>query len=142
MPDAFELPIDGSSLKPLHISLSDGTHISVGGKIDRVDIYVKDGVKYIRVVDYKTGSKEFVLSDVLSGLNMQMLIYLDIICDKELSGSDYSPAGVIYSPASLKKISGERGVTSVEEQQREMLKKVKKNQIKSNKISFGFLSSL
>ena len=122
VPDAFELPIDGSSLKPLHISLSDGTHISVGGKIDRVDIYVKDGVKYIRVVDYKTGSKEFVLSDVLSGLNMQMLIYLDIICDKELSGSDYSPAGVIYSPASLKKISGERGVTSVEEQQREMLK--------------------
>ena len=94
----------------------------MGGKIDRVDIYTKDGVKYIRVVDYKTGSKEFVLSDILSGLNMQMLIYLDIICDKELSGRDYSPAGVLYSPASMKKISGERGKTSVEEERKEMLK--------------------
>ena len=122
VPESFETPIDGSEIKPLNIPLSDGTHISVGGKIDRIDIYNRDGVKYIRVVDYKTGSKEFVLSDILSGLNMQMLIYLDIICDKELSGSDYAPAGVIYSPASLKKISGKRGKTSVEEEQRDMLK--------------------
>ena len=122
VPDSFELPIDGTKLKPLQIPLSDGTHISVGGKIDRVDIYSKEGVKYIRVVDYKTGSKEFVLSDILSGLNMQMMIYLDILCDRELSGSDYSPAGVIYSPASLKKIPGERGKTSVEAAQKEMLK--------------------
>lgn len=122
VPQSFELKIDGEEIKPLQIPLSDGTHISVGGKIDRVDIYTKNGVKYIRVVDYKTGSKEFVLSDILSGLNMQMLIYLDIICDKELSGRDYSPAGVLYSPASMKKISGERGKTSVEEERKEMLK--------------------
>ena len=122
VPSSFELPIDGTELKPLTIPLSDGSHISVGGQIDRVDIYSKDGVKYIRVVDYKTGSKEFVLSDILSGLNMQMLIYLDILCDRELSGTDYSPAGVIYSPASLKKIYGERGKTSVEAEHREMLK--------------------
>ena len=122
VPDSFELPIDGTKLQPLQIPLSDGTHISVGGKIDRVDIYTNDGVKYIRVVDYKTGSKEFVLSDILSGLNMQMMIYLDILCDRELSGSDYSPAGVIYSPASLNKISGERGKTSLEAEQKERLK--------------------
>lgn len=122
VPESFELPIDGGEIKPLSIPLSDGTHISVGGKIDRVDVYNKDGVKYIRVVDYKTGSKEFVLSDVLSGLNMQMLIYLDIICDSKLSGNEYSPAGVIYSPASLKKISGERGKTSVDDEHMDMLK--------------------
>ena len=122
VPASFELPIDGTDIQPLQIPLSDGSHITVGGKIDRVDIYRKDGVKYIRVVDYKTGSKEFLLSDILSGLNMQMLIYLDIICDSRLSGTDYCPAGVIYSPASLKKISGERGMTSVEAKQREMLK--------------------
>ncbi len=122
VPQSFELKIDGESVKPLNITLSDGSHISVGGKIDRVDIYEKDGTRYIRVVDYKTGSKEFVLSDVLSGLNMQMLIYLDIICDKELSGKDYSPAGVIYSPASIGKINLEKGKSSVEKERKELLK--------------------
>lgn len=122
VPASFELPIDGSEVKPLDIPLSDGSRISVGGKIDRVDIYSKEGVKYIRVVDYKTGSKEFVLSDILSGLNMQMLIYLDIVCDRALSGEEFLPAGVIYSPASLKKIAGERGKTSVEDEQKKMLK--------------------
>ncbi len=121
-PEAFELPIDGHEIHPLRIPLSDGTIMSVSGKIDRVDIYRKDDVRYIRVVDYKTGAKEFVLSDLLSGLNMQMLIYLDIICDNELCDRNYSPAGVIYSPASMRKISGERGKTSVDDEQREMLK--------------------
>ena len=123
VPASFEVKIDGTEIQPLRIPLSDGTTLSVGGKIDRVDVFSNDGVKYIRVVDYKTGSKEFVLSDLLSGLNMQMLIYLDIISDSSLSGEDFQPAGVIYSPASLKKIAGERGTTSLEEERREMLKK-------------------
>ena len=121
-PKSFELSIDGTDVKPLPIPLSDGTHLSIGGKIDRIDIYQKDGIKYIRVVDYKTGPKDFVLSDLLSGLNMQMLIYLDIICDSDLTGQDYAPAGVIYSPAAMRKISGERGKTSVKDEHREMLK--------------------
>ena len=41
-PEAFELQIDGSSIKELSIPLTDGTQITVGGKIDRVDIYRKD----------------------------------------------------------------------------------------------------
>ena len=122
-PYSFELPIGEHGVKPLKIRLSDGTHISVGGKIDRVDIFNKDGVSYVRVVDYKTGSKEFVLSDILSGLNMQMLIYLDIICDSELCSDDFKPAGVVYSPASMGKISGVRGETSFEEKRGDMLKK-------------------
>ena len=50
--------------------------LEVGGKIDRVDGYIKDGRLYLKVVDYKTGSKSFHLSDVLYGLNMQMFLYL------------------------------------------------------------------
>lgn len=122
-PEAFELPIDGTQVQPLSLPLSDGTKIVVGGKIDRVDVFRKDGVRYLRVVDYKTGSKEFVLSDILSGLNMQMLIYLDILCDRALAAEDNSPAGVIYSPASLKKVAGVRGETSYDKERQEMLKK-------------------
>lgn len=123
-PEAFELPIDGIEVKPLKISLSDGTEISVGGKIDRVDVFRSNGKSYVRVVDYKTGSKEFVLSDILSGLNMQMLIYLDIICGEKTSSDDApEPAGIVYSPASVGKIKGIRGETSFDLERREILKK-------------------
>ena len=42
------------------------------GRIDRIDRY-KD---YIRIIDYKTGNKEFVIKDVLNGIDMQLLIYM------------------------------------------------------------------
>ncbi|MGN0473676.1 MAG: PD-(D/E)XK nuclease family protein, partial [Acutalibacteraceae bacterium] len=122
-PEAFELPIDGINVQPLKIPLSDGTEISVGGKIDRVDVFRSDGKSYVRVVDYKTGSKEFLLSDILAGLNMQMLIYLDIICGEEASPDTPEPAGVVYSPASIGKVKGVRGETSFDMERREMLKK-------------------
>lgn len=118
-PESFETPIDGNEIKPLKISLSDGTQITIGGKIDRIDIFRNEGTSYVRVIDYKTGSKDFVLSDILSGLNMQMLIYLDILCDN----ATYTPAGVVYSPASLGRISGIRGETSFDKERQDMLKK-------------------
>ncbi|MBQ4395891.1 MAG: PD-(D/E)XK nuclease family protein [Clostridia bacterium] len=123
VPEAFEMPIGGEEIKPLKLTLADGTTLTVDGKIDRVDLFTKDGVRYVRVVDYKTGSKEFVLSDILAGLNMQMLIYLDILCDPSLSGKDYAPAGVVYSPASLRKAAGVRGETTFDGARQEMLRK-------------------
>ena len=60
----------------------------------------KDGKSYLRVIDYKSGGKKFDMSQVLSGLNMQMLIYLFAICEngKERYG-DIVPAGVLYFQA-------------------------------------------
>lgn len=122
-PYAFELPIGEDGVKPLRLALKDGASLTVGGSIDRVDIFTKDGVKYVRVVDYKTGSKEFVLSDVLSGLNMQMLIYLDILCDPSLCGEGFAPAGVVYSPAALRGMNGVRGETTFDAVRQEALRK-------------------
>ena len=49
----------------------------------------------MRVVDYKTGKKEFRLSDVLHGLNMQMLVYLAALVEN----GQVLPAGILYMPA-------------------------------------------
>lgn len=46
------------------------------GKIDRVDTYEKDGTTYFRIVDYKTGRKDFSYTDLLYGKDLQMLLYL------------------------------------------------------------------
>lgn len=106
-PSDFELSIGGDDggILPYELEMPNGNRVSVVGKIDRVDTYVKDNQKYIRVVDYKTGNKKFRLSDILYGLNMQMLLYLSAI---QKNGTErYSenkertivPAGVLYMPS-------------------------------------------
>lgn len=97
-PAAFELEIGRDkpiSSKP--IELGDDRVCSMKGLIDRVDILDADK-KYARIIDYKTGGREFRLSNVLEGLDMQMLIYLTELCDSDYSGG-CKPAGILYFPA-------------------------------------------
>ena len=71
--------------------------ISLSGYVDRVDILEQDGKEFVRIVDYKTGTKKFDLNEVLYGQNLQMLIYLFKICE-ELG--DVVPGGVLHMPVS------------------------------------------
>lgn len=107
VPVDFELGIGGEGPVPsYHVKLPDGGSLDLFGSIDRVDQYQKDGISYLRVVDYKTGGKDFVLSDVLYGLNMQMLIYLFALESggEELYGP-LAPAGILYYPAKRNPVS-------------------------------------
>ena len=80
-PRFFELKLGGSGApSPLRFILKDGSTLSLPGTVDRVDVWRKDERLYIRVVDYKTGTKDFSLSDLDVGLNTQMLIYLFTLC--------------------------------------------------------------
>lgn len=103
VPDAFELNINSKdgSVPSLVLEFNKGEKLSLSGQIDRVDVLkLEDGRELVRVIDYKTGSKEFHLSDVLYGQNLQMLIYLYILCKVE--GSPYAgmePAGILYMPS-------------------------------------------
>ena len=101
IPTGFEVEVgEDAEIKPMEVSTIDGRKIIVEGKIDRVDIMEKDGHKFVRVVDYKTGTKKFNLHDIYYGLNMQMLLYLFAIWNQD--GGSYAnvlPAGVLYLPA-------------------------------------------
>ena len=117
IPADFELGVNDrktdNSVDPVEISIPGKGSLKVTGIIDRVDIY-KDGKDvYIRIVDYKTGSKKFNLSDVLTGINLQMFIYLFSVWHngKGRYGDSYEqynsveeepdniPAGVLYMPS-------------------------------------------
>lgn len=108
---AFELTIGdghgGEAVKSRRILLPDGGSIEIKGAIDRVDVYRENGVQYVRVVDYKSGTKDFLLSDILNGLNLQMFIYLFTLCrsDNALAGIE---SGVLYMHAARKLFSLER----------------------------------
>ena len=119
-PSYFELKVgmgDGG-IKALEFKLDDGSTVSLRGIADRIDTYKKDGNVYIRVVDYKTGSKEFSFDDLKDGLNTQLLIYLFSICyaqsdDKKAelgcdAGGDLIPAGIQYLSSNAPVVSVER----------------------------------
>lgn len=104
-PADFELQIGSSEpqVPALEIDLPDGGKVILNGKVDRVDVLKTEEQTFVRVMDYKTGSKSFKLVDVLHGLNMQMLLYLFAIKanGKERYGN-VVPAGVLYVPAKSK----------------------------------------
>ncbi|MEG2174741.1 MAG: PD-(D/E)XK nuclease family protein, partial [Oscillospiraceae bacterium] len=100
-PVAFEMPIRaGAEVTPLVLQTVDGGEVLVEGTVDRVDVAMVNGERYVRVVDYKSGGKSFRLTDVYYGLNMQMLVYLFSIWKNGQGAlSGLLPAGILYLPA-------------------------------------------
>lgn len=83
-PTFFELPIgDRTGIAPPPLLLDDGTPISIQGIVDRVDTCRINGVPYLRVIDYKTGSKTFDPRNIDRGIDLQMLLYLHTLVETE-----------------------------------------------------------
>ena len=86
------------------------------GFVDRVDAWQENGRNYYRVVDYKTGKKDFDYCDVLNGLGLQMLLYLFAMQEhgEELLGKHPIPAGVQYFPARVPVLSADGELSDIE----------------------------
>ena len=116
VPSDFELSItDEEAVTPSPIDLPSGKKLLVEGIVDRVDILEKNGKKYVRVVDYKSGEKEFSLSEINDGINMQMLLYLMALSNfGKGKYENVIPAGVLYMPAKEPPLVSGRNVTKEE----------------------------
>lgn len=85
--------------------------VIIGGYIDRLDTLKVGNDVYVRVVDYKTGIKQFTLDDVKKGENLQMLLYLKSVVETESpeflkklgveNGGKAIPAGIVYVKTSV-----------------------------------------
>lgn len=84
----------GKEYSPITFELQDGKKVEIIGKIDRIDIAKTPEGNYIRIIDYKSSVKNIDLNEVLAGLQLQLLTYLDAACKEE----DVLPAGVFYFP--------------------------------------------
>lgn len=77
-PEAYEVSFGSEQMPPIEIVLDNEHTIFLKGQIDRIDVYTKDGEgKYIKVLDYKSGNKNFSLLELYHGLQLQLLLYLD-----------------------------------------------------------------
>ena len=99
-PAACELCIgSGEDAVPGQVyHLSDGRTVQLVGTVDRADEWVEEnGTRWVRVVDYKTGTKKLNLKEVYCGLDCQMLLYLfSLTRDKSGRFTGAEPAGVLY----------------------------------------------
>ena len=99
-PVACELKIGsgGDGVRAQTYHLSDGRTVQLVGTVDRADEWVEeDGTRWVRVVDYKTGSKKLDLKEVYCGLDCQMLLYLfSLTRDGSGRFTGAEPAGVLY----------------------------------------------
>jgi len=100
-PEDFELETGNSDdVSPLTIHTVDGKDIVISGTVDRVDLCEIKGKRFVRVIDYKSGTKKFSLSDVYYGLNLQMALYLFMLWKNGKNKyKDVFPAGILYMPA-------------------------------------------
>lgn len=81
-----------SELKPMKIDLEDGNQVTVTGKIDRIDIAKTENNTLVRIIDYKSSVKDVNLNQVVAGIQIQLLTYLDEISQQK----NFDPAGVLY----------------------------------------------
>ena len=105
---------------PIRLSLGDGRKIEIIGKIDRIDVGKKEDKTYLRIIDYKSSIKNIDLNEVVAGLQIQLLTYLDAVTKAE----DMIPAGVLYFHLIDPIIKAKKNMTE-EEIEEEIKKKFK-----------------
>ena len=108
---------NGKEYKPIEITTEDGRKVEITGKIDRIDLAKDATGKYIRIIDYKSSAKDINLNEVLAGLQLQLITYLDAVCEEK----DVIPAGVLYfglTEPKLDKVKNSKNITDEEVEQK------------------------
>ena len=57
-------------------------NVEIVGKIDRIDVAKNEEGSFIRIIDYKSSSKNLDLNKMVTGLQIQLLTYVDIMAEK------------------------------------------------------------
>ena len=88
---------ENEKYQSINIEYDSGFKISMRGKIDRIDTLETEKGTYLRIIDYKSGAKDFSLSDAYYGLQIQLIAYLDAIGRiSENAGRPVIPSGILY----------------------------------------------
>ncbi|NLY30430.1 MAG: hypothetical protein GX047_07340 [Firmicutes bacterium] len=96
-------------IPPLRLELQPEGTVLIRGRIDRIETVRAGDTLYVRIIDFKRGTRKLKLSDVYYGFSLQLLVYLAALLDnaqailpEELGRGrvELVPAGVLYFPLS------------------------------------------
>ncbi len=99
VPKQFEVGFGPNQLFPaIEIELDNGQQLFLEGRIDRVDLLETVEGTYIKIIDYKSGTPDFKLSDIFHGLSLQLITYLLAVMAGAtgLENGDLKPGGIFY----------------------------------------------
>ncbi len=105
---------------PMIFKLENGQTVELTGKIDRIDMAKTEDGKCVRIIDYKSSVRNIDLNEVITGLQIQLLTYLDAVTEHE----NAIPAGMFYFNLLDPIIQADKNKTE-EEIEKEIRKKFK-----------------
>ncbi|NLY19264.1 MAG: helicase-exonuclease AddAB subunit AddB, partial [Clostridiaceae bacterium] len=117
---------DNEKYPPITLELDSGEMVRLYGRIDRVDMLETPEGKYLCIVDYKSGTKDFKLSNVYYGLQLQLITYLDAIWESGGKNGETKllPGGMLYFKVDDPVIRSE-SMLSEEEIEKAIMKKLR-----------------
>lgn len=99
-PSGFEMSFSMmEDLETVNIALSEEEKMRIKGRIDRVDTLEEGNKLYVKVIDYKSGNKQFDLVALYHGLQLQLVVYLNAAMDAERKkhpDKEVVPAALLY----------------------------------------------
>lgn len=134
VPVSFEMSFSKvEALDAVNIALSEKEKIKLKGRIDRIDICEDEKHVYVKVIDYKSGSRKFDLAALYYGLQLQLVVYMNVASEIEKRkhpDKEVVPAALLYYHVSDPLVSAKEGMTA-EEINQEILKELRTNGIVS-----------
>jgi len=84
-PSGYEVEFGRNGRYPeITIELPSGETIMLTGRIDRIDTLESEEGTYLRIIDYKSGSRALKLGDVYYGLQIQLITYMDAVLGQRM----------------------------------------------------------
>ncbi len=100
VPERFEMSFSVlEDLDSLNIALNEQEKMRLRGRIDRVDTFEAEDKVYVKVIDYKSGSRKFDLAALYYGLQLQLVVYMNAAVEAEQKkhpDKNIVPAAMLY----------------------------------------------
>ena len=99
-PDHYELSFRfADNLESVNVALSQQEKMHLQGRIDRIDVAEDEDRVYVKVIDYKSGNKQFDLAALYYGLQLQLVVYMNAAMELEAKkhpNKEVVPAALLY----------------------------------------------
>lgn len=98
------------SLGEINVALNTEEKMKLNGRIDRMDTFEEDTHIYVKVVDYKSGNKDFSLASFYHGLQLQLVVYLNEamkLVQNQNPSKEVIPAALLYYHVADPLVEGE-----------------------------------